>query len=281
VPSRSDAWLQAGLAIALVAFALGAGDPGVARAADAQTSTTAPTLRAKSSPAPTDAEIAAAVKALNNDPNLGADRKVSQLRWVKGNDTPKPAKDPSGGWGWLEGLLSWIAQAGRVFVWVVCVVIAGILAIVILRLIQARNPRDVKIGVIAPTHVRDLDIRPESLPADIPATAMQLWNRGEHRAALALLYRATLSRMAHIHSVPIMHSNTEGEIVSLAARHLPPAGAKYVADLVRMWQRAVYRHDDPTTQTVLLLCDGFEPALAPGARGADPSTTASTAGASA
>lgn len=224
---------------------------------------------------PTDAEIAAAVKALNADPNLGADRKLSQLHWVKSNDARKPAKDPS--WGWLEGLLAWIAQAGRVFVWVVCIVIAGVLAIVILRLIQARNPRDVKIGFIAPTHVRDLDIRPESLPADIPAAAMQLWNRGEHRAALALLYRGTLSRMAHVHAVPISHSNTEGEIVSLAAKHLPSAGTAYVADLIRMWQRAVYRHDDPTTQAVRLLCDGFEPAFAPAAHAA----AASPAGASA
>ena len=229
-------------------------------------------------PAPSDAEIAAAVKALNADPNLGTDRKISQLHWVKGNETHRPAKDPS--WGWLEGLLGWIAQAGRVFVWVVCVVIAGVLAIVILRLIQARNPRDVKIGFVAPTHIRDLDIRPESLPADIPAAAMQLWNRGEHRAALALLYRGTLSRMAHVHSVPIAHSNTEGEIVSLAAKHLPPSGAAYVADLVSMWQRAVYRHDDPTTQAVQRLCDGFEPALAAAVQ-ADPSANAAPAGASA
>ena len=224
---------------------------------------------------PTDAEIAAAVKALNADPNLGAERKLSQLHWVTSNDTRKPAKAPS--WGWLEGLLAWIAQAGRVFVWVVCIVIAGVLAIVVLRLIQARNPRDVKIGFIAPTHVRDLDIRPESLPADIPAAAMQLWSRGEHRAALALLYRGTLSRMAHVHAVPIAHSNTEGEIVSLAAKHLPSAGAAYVAALIRMWQRAVYRHDDPTTQAVQLLCDDFEPALAPAAYAAG----ASPAGASA
>ena len=42
---------------------------------------------------------------------------------------------------------------------------------------------------VAPSHVRDLDIRPESLPDDVGAAALALWQRGEQRAALALLYR--------------------------------------------------------------------------------------------
>jgi hypothetical protein len=273
VPRAAALLLVVALATSTLAAAPPSAPPSVAPLAPPALATPTPAA------VPTDAEIAAAVKALNADPNLGADRKISQLHWVQGHEASKPPKDLS--WGWLEGLLSWIAQAGRVFVWVACVVIAGVLAIVILRLIQARNPRDAKIGFIAPTHVRDLDIRPESLPADIPAAAMQLWQRGEHRAALALLYRGTLSRMAHVHSVPVVHSNTEGEIASLAAKHLPSAGAAYVADLIRMWQRAVYRHDDPTTQAVQLLCDSFEPALAPAAQGVGPTPNASPAGAGA
>ena len=82
---------------------------------------------------------------------------------------------------------------------------------------SARAPRGDD-AFVAPTHVRDLDIRPESLPDDIGAAARALWDRGEHRAALALLYRGLLSRLAHVHRLPIRDSSTEGDCLALAAR---------------------------------------------------------------
>src|SRR4029079_6929748 len=85
------------------------------------------------------------------------------------------------------------------------------------RLVEA-NSDD---GFVAPTHVRDLDIRPESPTDDIGAAARQLWDRGEQRAALALLYRGMLSRLAHVHRVPIRDSSTEGDCVELASAQLP------------------------------------------------------------
>ncbi len=52
-------------------------------------------------------------------------------------------------------------------------------------------------GARLPSHVRELDIRPESLPDDIGAAVRALWLAGERRAALSLLYRGTLSRLVH------------------------------------------------------------------------------------
>ena len=49
-----------------------------------------------------------------------------------------------------------------------------------------------------------------------------LWDRGDHRAALALLYRGLLSRLVHVHRVPIRDSSTEGDCLALAARCLTP-----------------------------------------------------------
>jgi len=93
---------------------------------------------------------------------------------------------------------------------------------------------------VAPTHVQDLDIRPESLPPDIGAAGRALWERGDRRAALALLYRGMLSRLAHVHEVPIRDSSTEGDCLALAARTLDPARVAYVTRLVRTWQRFTY-----------------------------------------
>ena len=113
---------------------------------------------------------------------------------------------------------------------------------------------------VAPTHVQDLDIRPESLPPDIGGAARRLWDRGEHRGALALLYRGLLSRLAHVHRLPVRDSSTEGDCLALSAR-MEAAGRDYAARLIVLWQAAVYGHLDVDTTAVHALCDGFAPAL--------------------
>jgi hypothetical protein len=109
--------------------------------------------------------------------------------------------------------------------------------------------------------VQDLDIRPETLPNDIGAAARALWDRGEHRSALALLYRGLLSRLAHVHRVPIRDSSTEGDCLALAASHLASARHDYASRLVRVWQRAVYGRDEVPAATVYGICDDFARAL--------------------
>jgi len=115
-------------------------------------------------------------------------------------------------------------------------------------------------GFAAPTHVQDLDIRPESLPASIGATARRLWDRGEHRAALALLYRGLLSRLAHAYGLPIRDSSTEGDCLALTTGLGPPA-RDYAGRLIVLWQSAVYGHLEIETPLVHALCDEFSGAL--------------------
>jgi hypothetical protein len=72
-----------------------------------------------------------------------------------------------------------------------------------------------------------------------------------------LLYRGLLSRLAHVHAVPIRDSSTEGDCLALAATHLPAARAAYVERLIRVWQRAVYGNIDPTSEEFNSLSTGF------------------------
>ena len=95
--------------------------------------------------------------------------------------------------------------------------------------------------------MQDLDIRPESLPPNIGAAARALWDRGEHRAALALLYRGLLSRLAHVHQVPVRDSSTEGDCLALCRAHLAGPGIDYAARLIVLWQAAVYGHCEADT----------------------------------
>lgn len=208
---------------------------------------------------PSDAQIEAAVNTLKDDPNLFSKRKIRTLHWI-GNSRPAPAQRP--GWlAWLDELFEWLTETARVLVWAVCAVLVGILVVFLIRVVRERRDERIGVGFVAPTHVRDLDIRPESLPDDVGAASFELWRAGEHRAALALLYRGCLSRLAHVHAVPVRDSTTEGECVLLAAGHLRPDSAAYVSQLVRTWQRAVYRGEDPAADVVAPLCSGFGPAL--------------------
>ena len=210
--------------------------------------------------APSEDEIARAVDALRADPNLSGEREVRVLRW-NADEQRQPAQS-SGFLRWIAGFFTWLAQLSRVFVWVVGGMLALALAGLVLRMVRSREPLGTSARLNVPTHVRDLDIRPESLPDDIGAAALALWHGGEHRAALALLYRGLLSRLAHVHQAPIRDSSTEGDCLALASRHLPADRRDYVARLIDVWQRAVYGGRDPHVDEIEALAAGFDAALA-------------------
>jgi hypothetical protein len=161
----------------------------------------------------------------------------------------------------MMGFFRWVAQTTRVLVWCVVIILVALLGTVIARFTRVYGAASPDQTLVAPTHVQSLDIRPETLPANIGAAARALWDAGEHRAALALLYRGLLSRLVHVHEVPIRASSTEGDCLALASRHLVAAPQAYVTQLVRVWQRAVYGHHEVESGTVYLLCDGFDVAL--------------------
>ena len=213
---------------------------------------------------PTEQEVRAAVAKLDKDPNLGAVQTNHRLRWKKTRETARKDVDTGKGtdWlGWLANAMSWLAGTARALLWVIGVLLAGILGLYIKRFLQLGGDRVAALRIAMPTHVRDLDIRPESLPDDIGASSLAIWERGEHRQALALLYRGALSRLAHVHGVPIRDSSTEGDCLRLANSHLPSGPAAYVTRLIRVWQRAVYGGADPTNEEIRSLCAGFAEAV--------------------
>ena len=214
--------------------------------------------------APTRLEVRKALDKVANDPNLAAERTVNMLK----RKEPEPVTDERWWWQWANALVDWmrglfafIAESGRLIVWVLGALGAALLALFIARLIRERGPPRAPKQFVAPSHVRDLDIRPESLPDDVGAAALALWDRGEQRAALALLYRATLSRLVHVHSVPIRASSTEGECLALARQRVQAATASYAARLVETWTGAVYGARTPGTGVVQSLCGEFAAAL--------------------
>jgi hypothetical protein len=219
-------------------------------------------LRSQSSPDGHDfegPEIARALEAVKADPNLAPERTIKTLRW---SGTSERRRSTTPAWlAWIVGLFTWVDQSGRVLIWCTAAILAAMLVVYLVRLLRRIDAPHAADSFVAPAHVGDLDIRPEGLPADIGAAARALWDRGERRAALALLYRGLLSRLAHVHRVPIRDSSTEGECLSLAAAHLTGRRREYSSDVVRVWLRAVYGREDIPTATIHGLCAEFAGAL--------------------
>jgi hypothetical protein len=222
---------------------------------------------------PTAIEISKAVDEVKKDPNISGEMTIKTLRWI-GKSKPRTKSPEWPLFAWLRELVRWFERSARLLMWALVAILAAWLATFIFRMVRGLAPRQSAADTfVAPTHVRDLDIRPEALPPNIGAAARALWDRGEHRAALALLYRGLLSRLVHAHRGPIRDSSTEGDCLELAADHLAEASRRdYASRLIRVWQRAVYGSQDPTSTAVYDLCDEFAAALDLAARGATASS---------
>lgn len=202
------------------------------------------------------AAIEAAASQVRADPNLGGIRKERIWR-LKPSASAVEAMGPPAP-EWIVALAGWLAEGGRALVWLLGAAALAV-AIVASRRWWAVHGAALRAGnAPLPSHVRELDIRPESLPADIGAAVRGLWLAGEQRAALSLLYRGALSRLVHSHAVPIGAASTEGDCLRLARARLAPPSGDFVAALVQAWQLAVYGGRPLPTAHVMALCDDFD-----------------------
>jgi hypothetical protein len=207
-----------------------------------------------------DADVDTAIAKVKADPNLSTDVKKKVLRW-RSKESKESSPKGNSSLQWIGNLFRFLGQTGRVIVWLALAVAVGLLLVLLIRIVRGAGPPLRTTAFVAPTHVRDLDIRPESLPDDIGAAALKLWQQGETRAALALLYRGLLSRLVHVHAVPVKPSSTEGDCLAMAAQLLAAERAGFAGQLIRVWQRAVYGAQLPDDAVVQALCGGFASAL--------------------
>ena len=205
-------------------------------------------------------EIRAAAAKLRADPNLGGEKTLRTLRW---NETKQEKASPPP--AWLTRLFDFFAQSSSLLLWIVGAACAAIAVVWAIRMLRERVPV-AAVPESRVTSVHGLDIRPESLPADIGAAARALLEAGREREALSLLYRGALSRAVHRHGVVIPASATEGEALRAVNARLDPPRAAYFSDLVALWQRAVYAGERVMREPIDRLCRGFAASLEGAAR---------------
>ena len=232
----------------------------VALLAASTTSVRAEPVDAAIGPSPTPQQVQEATEAVYSDPDLHGLKaeRVLRFRDREREDPPEAGADLR----WLRELMRWLSEAGRWLMWLGMATLAAVVIVRLWRWVQLRGATAPSGALTLPSHVRDLDIRPESLPADVPGAVRVLWQRGQTREALSLLYRGALSRLVHEHDVPVRASSTEGECATLASRHLGTESGAFVARLIGLWQLAVYGARLPEDEAVLAVCDEYEAQLA-------------------
>jgi hypothetical protein len=176
------------------------------------------------------------------DPDLAPKQKVES--WVRrhpettpeAQDTPPPA--------WLKVLGQLFGMVAEYGLWLV----VGVLVALLLWKLPKWLPwvRDLTVRELPPTPILEhADAVVEPLPDDVPAAVRRLWAAGQARPALALLYRASVERLALRLGRPLPPGATEAECLR-RARALPDEAARGAfTRVVRAWQGAAYGHRFP------------------------------------
>ncbi len=183
-------------------------------------------------------------------------------------DEPEDSADRSFLDVWWELLMSISSRMGGLasfLQWLLWALVLGLVVVLILRYrhwLAAYLPQRVTLpNVQRPVTLFGMEVTRESLPEDISAAAETFWQQGEHRQALALLYRASLSRLLES-GLEIEEGYTEGECLQLvraAADTQPRLPQKYFARLTRAWQRLAYGHSPPDAELGQALCRDWNP----------------------
>lgn len=182
---------------------------------------------------------------------------------------PKPARDLKGNDNTLPdlGVLAEIVRIG---------LIAAAILLVAWLLYRYRGQFAGMFGQAVPrqaTEIGGLDIRPESLPDDIVGNVLKLWQQGQRRAALALLYRATVSRLASEDGLPLTRGATEADCLRLAGKACREqrlaAGRLQVASAVTaLWLDGAYGDRWPATEQLGASCTAWHEQFSRAAAGA-------------
>ncbi len=157
----------------------------------------------------------------------------------------------------FEGFFQGIARVGELLLWVGGALLLVFFAYRIARNRQWLQPEWALPGRKAsapPAELFGLDLRPESLPADLVKETLALLRQGQQRAALSLLYRGSLVRLVHAPGMEIPAGATEGECLRLVRAGRPEREADFFRRLTHSWLHMAYGHRPLAAGGIEALC---------------------------
>ncbi|WP_434560347.1 DUF4129 domain-containing protein [Pseudomonas sp. R1-6] len=212
------------------------------------------------------------IKAILDAPPFKNPETVTRYRFGKeATESAETDEAP----GWLKSMFNWSAKRFETIAALIQALLWATLvgAIVWLawhyreRLKALANYRPTKrlpAERPAPARMFGLDIREESLPNDVAASAEQLWSDAP-REALGLLYRALLSRLHHEFNMPLKPADTEGQVLQRVEQLQHEPLMAFSRHLTLHWQNIAYGHRPPPAHLQQQLCNGWRELFGPGA----------------
>lgn len=190
-------------------------------------------------------------------PDFNSERRVRYPSFLDGlfddagaGDRPVQLPD------WLVVTFRVLAQLLEVVLWVVFVALLVWVGLRVYRLglgrPQARLPE------AGPAVVAGQRITLDSLPDDVAGSARQAWQRGDRRAAGALLYRAALAQLQSSGRLSFRASDTEGDCLHRVAALQEPPLQEAFERLTRFWQRGAYARTWPADGDFVELLELWE-----------------------
>jgi hypothetical protein len=157
----------------------------------------------------------------------------------------------------LTTIVEALAQLLRVAVWIGLGIAIAFLLYYLLRRLGVLDDlfgAGKKDRYVPPDTLFGLDVRPESLPDDVAAAALQLAKSGELLNALSLLYRGALITLLHRDGVELVGGDTEEDCLHKSMNRIPDPTHSYLARLLLMWQRLAYARRNVPATDVEALC---------------------------
>lgn len=127
---------------------------------------------------------------------------------------------------------------------------------------QANGGFGLSQGEEVPETLFGMEITPESLPNDVASAVLAEYER-DPRAAMSLLYRASLSQISRRYGLPLRSSDTEGQVLK-RVRQRQPQLLDYWQPLTDNWVELAYAHRLPEREAVHSLCRQYRQVFAGG-----------------
>jgi hypothetical protein len=173
------------------------------------------------------------------DPDLAPKETVQRWKLRRSLFPDLPTGPKVGAPKWIEAIGALFAAIGEYGLWLV----AGVLLALLLWKLPKWLPwmRDLRSAERAPSPIIEHpDAVVVPLPDDVPAAVRALWQAGRAREALALLYRASVERLADTLGTALPPGATEAECLRRARRLADEGQRGLFTRVVRTWQAAAY-----------------------------------------
>jgi len=156
----------------------------------------------------------------------------------------------------LRGLFSMGARGIEIILWGIAVALLVCFIFVYRHSLRQfiRSEKKIDNRPAAPGVLFGLDVSPDSLPADVPEQVQALWQAEQYRAALSLLYRATLANLIHRYDFAFSAGHTEGECAAIVRQRGNRQLSDYTERLTHCWQQLAYGHRLPESAQVAVMC---------------------------